>query len=310
MALEDSSSMVRLLAAASGSPIAVHFALLHGHLVCRCAFGATAPELAPLTGLWHRILEQDDVLALDDLFSEEGMVEQLRYTPGAGLRACAGVRIRAPDGSPIGVLCIVNQLPGGFGETARKSLLDARRLLERDLVLRHQAERDALTDLINRRRMEQVLTREWRRALRETAPLSVVAIDVDRFKSVNDAYGHQAGDAALRAVAAAMRRTFQRPGDISARIGGDEFLACLPQTDALAATQLAEILRAEVEASCGFGETEGLTISLGVASVRVGVDHTTDHEALLLEADAALYQAKSSGRNRVAVAGLPFSRVQ
>jgi diguanylate cyclase (GGDEF)-like protein len=158
------------------------------------------------------------------------------------------------------------------------------------------ARRDALTGLPNRRALEEELARETARARRAGTALSAVALDVDRFKLVNDAHGHAAGDAVLAAVAARAAAAL-RAGDVLARIGGEEFAALLPGAELERAAEVAERIRARVaEAPIeAAGRALAVTVSLGCAALAAG----EDGGALLARADARLYEAKRAGRNRV-----------
>jgi len=161
---------------------------------------------------------------------------------------------------------------------------------------------DPLTGVANRRRFDEVLSAEWRRATRDGTPFSLLMIDVDDFKAYNDHYGHPAGDLALKCVASTLGEGLQRAGDVLARYGGEEFVVLLPSTSAAAAAQHAERLRRRVEilglehARARAGRV--VTVSLGVATMIVGEDD--DPSALLIAADEQLYDAKELGRNRVA----------
>lgn len=160
---------------------------------------------------------------------------------------------------------------------------------------------DALTGLPNRRRLDEVLDSEWRRALRLRQPLAVVLVDIDAFKAYNDSLGHPEGDRCLARVADIIRRTTHRAGDFAARYGGEEFLILLPGADAAAAAVFAEHLRAACEAAAIPHPASPLapvvTLSAGVASRVPTVDATP--MSLVAAADAALYRAKQDGRNRV-----------
>ncbi len=160
---------------------------------------------------------------------------------------------------------------------------------------------DALTGLANRRRLDETLEMEWRRALRLQTPLAVVMIDIDSFKAYNDALGHLAGDQCLVAVADVIRDAANRAGDFAARYGGEEFMIVIPGSDHASATGHAENIRLACE-NCAIAHPNSpagpvVTISLGVAA---GVPSETQSLATLIsQADAALYRAKSEGRNRV-----------
>lgn len=162
---------------------------------------------------------------------------------------------------------------------------------------------DGLTAVANRRRFEQTLDAEWKRAAREQQPLAVIMLDIDHFKMLNDTYGHAVGDDCLRYVAVALKGQVKRPGDLLARYGGEEFVLVLPATTPDGAAALAESLRAAVEALHIPNERASsgqVTISVGVAatSAAAGDDST---KGLLERADAALYRSKQGGRNRVTV---------
>ncbi|MFH1059755.1 MAG: diguanylate cyclase [Pseudomonadota bacterium] len=163
---------------------------------------------------------------------------------------------------------------------------------------------DELTELANRRAMDQHLAEEWRRAAREGHTLSLVMLDVDRFKQYNDTYGHVQGDRALQAVATVLAASARRPGDLAVRYGGEELALVLPGADLRAAAGLAEQLRRQVQALAiphrASGVEPVLTVSLGVASLAPGL--TADPASLINAADEALYRAKQAGRNRVETA--------
>ena len=176
--------------------------------------------------------------------------------------------------------------------------------LQRDRsALRAIAWTDALTGVANRRFFDQALATAARRRLGDHQPLSVLMIDIDHFKLLNDRYGHPAGDTCLRAVANALRQALVRPGDVLARYGGEEFVALLHEADADGARVVAERLRAAVQALAieNAGSALGLvSVSVGTASGTLRAD--TDAAALVDAADKALYEAKCGGRNQVRVA--------
>jgi len=173
-------------------------------------------------------------------------------------------------------------------------IIDQMRTIERIGLL------DPLTKIANRRGFEERLSAEWRRALRERTPISFLMMDVDKFKNYNDTFGHQQGDAALKAVAEISVKTLKRPVDFAARWGGEEFVILLPGTDIDGAAEVAEGIRRHVEASVILTEGEAetrITVSIGVNS---GIpDADTPTADFLNKADQALYKAKESGRNRV-----------
>ena len=161
---------------------------------------------------------------------------------------------------------------------------------------------DAVTGLANRRRFDESLEREWRRALRFGTPLAVVVADVDLFKAYNDTLGHPEGDRCLAAVAEVFVQTARRSSDLVARYGGEEFVVLIPGADREHALAFAEEVRRACEARAiphpASTVAPVVTISLGVAA-RVPSEDATSM-ALVMDADAALYRAKREGRNRVA----------
>jgi len=159
---------------------------------------------------------------------------------------------------------------------------------------------DPLTGLHNRRAMMESLQKEVHRTARKKTPLSLVMLDIDHFKKINDTYGHQNGDAVLKAIGAELTAQL-RQYDIAARFGGEEFVLILPETDIKEATQVAERLRQNIASLRFEAELANLeiTVSLGVASTQNKIVKSTDD--LIREADYALYNAKRGGRNRVEV---------
>jgi diguanylate cyclase (GGDEF)-like protein len=178
-----------------------------------------------------------------------------------------------------------------------------RQLQEANDRLQELSYNDPLTGISNRRRFEEMLEAEWRRAYRNEQSLAILMIDVDRFKVYNDVFGHQAGDDCLVTVARVLSQSVLRAGDLVARYGGEEFAAILIGTDLGGASDVAGRLRAAVE-SLGLGagteRSRPVTVSIGAAAARPrdGISAAT----LVGTADRALYQAKNAGRNCIKTA--------
>lgn len=190
---------------------------------------------------------------------------------------------------------------------------DERNARERDLVLvtgqlqtanlalQELSLHDELTGIANRRRLDEYLAAEWRRALRSRTPVGLIMIDIDYFKRYNDTNGHAAGDDALTRVARSLEGALRRSADLVARCGGEEFAVVLPDTNAVQAAAVAETMRTRV-AAMGIEHRASLvsdrvTISAGVASAVP--ERSSSPTVLSDRADRALYQSKHGGRNRV-----------
>ena len=163
---------------------------------------------------------------------------------------------------------------------------------------------DGLTGIYNRRYFDETLAREWKRTMREKAPLSLIMLDIDYFKKYNDTYGHQAGDECLRQVATTISGALRRPADMAARYGGEEFVVVLPNLKLEDSAKFGETIRAKIEAlKMAHKQSDAnpfITVSLGIASVVPS--SISSYEELVGAADKALYSAKNKGRNRVCVA--------
>ncbi|WP_172419174.1 GGDEF domain-containing protein [Pseudomonas nitroreducens] len=173
-------------------------------------------------------------------------------------------------------------------------------LEEKNRQLEYLAGHDPLTGLFNRRQFDQLVGMELSRAARQPAPISLLMVDLDHFKFINDRYGHPLGDEVIRHTASLLRN-YTRTGDSVARLGGEEFLLLLPDTSQPQARVIAEKVRRLLEET-PLPMKDGLlylTASFGIACLEAGVPGT--YEGLYAAADKALYKAKASGRNRVEV---------
>jgi diguanylate cyclase (GGDEF)-like protein len=173
-------------------------------------------------------------------------------------------------------------------------LIHHMRLIERLGLL------DPLTGIANRRGFDDHMAREWASAVRERKPISLLMIDVDKFKNYNDTYGHPQGDTLLKTLGGLLQTAARRPLDLASRIGGEEFAILCPTTTHSGALEIAEQLRASVAATTVFTVDQtptSATISIGVATLTPGEEDST--QALIELADKRLYASKTGGRNRV-----------
>jgi diguanylate cyclase (GGDEF)-like protein len=168
--------------------------------------------------------------------------------------------------------------------------------------LQRLATLDGLTQVANRRRFDEFINLEWKRARREKTSISLILIDIDHFKLYNDTYGHQAGDDCLKAVARRIRESVNRPLDFVARYGGEEFAVVLPNTDNRGAVHIAGVLCRQIRKldipHAGSSTCGCVTISCGVSTILPGGRESSPGELIFL-ADDGLYAAKEQGRNRV-----------
>lgn len=180
-------------------------------------------------------------------------------------------------------------------------LKTGKRLIDLQRQLREQANRDGLTGLWNRKRMYRILEKEINRAHRTSHPLSVLMIDIDKFKIINDTNGHQCGDVILQAVSSALKKNVRNYDEVC-RYGGDELLIILPDCGLTEIKKIAERLRKSVSAQKIKTENKALSITISLGGASTGnrfVD--LDPETLISASDKALRQAKERGRNRVVV---------
>jgi diguanylate cyclase (GGDEF)-like protein len=280
----------------------LHHALRDEHEVLFALDGETALQIA--------LEQQPDLILLDAVM------------PGMdGYAVCAALR-GSPrlQGIPVIFVTALSQpedetraLEAGAVDFISKpfNVAVVRARVRSQLTIKRQADAmrelsmtDGLTGVANRRSFNDTIDAEWRRCARAGMPLSVIMIDIDHFKLYNDHYGHQAGDNCLQQVSAAMKRCATRPQDLLARYGGEEFILLLPQ-EAMEGTQVvAQRILDEVRKlalpHAASPTAPQLSISMGLASVLPPTD-SIDPSALIRTADANLYRAKQTGRNRYCV---------
>ncbi|MDB5528656.1 MAG: domain S-box/diguanylate cyclase protein [Devosia sp.] len=239
---------------------------------------------------------EQTVLELDDLEAWIDQAEAALYTPtehDVPLIDGRWVQVRtssSPGGASMVVVSDISKI-----KTAETNLLALTNLLQQ------QAITDGLTGLLNRRAFDQGLESELARSQRDKSWISLLLMDIDRFKAFNDYYGHQEGDTCLRAVSAEFKRALKRPGDVAARYGGEEFVAILPDTDEDGAFAIADEFLKGLRAlgMSHVGSEKGIvTASIGIACYRPD-EHSRGAAELVGRADQALYDAKLAGRDRL-----------
>lgn len=219
------------------------------------------------------------------------------HVPGEpNVRFYAGIPLRTRDGHNIGTLCAVDFKPRSFGRREVQILTDLGRLAMNEFEMRQLVTVDALTGVLSRRAFKEEGARVLTLARRHQLDLSLIAIDLDHFKMINDRHGHATGDRVLVTVAERCRDLMRRTDHIG-RLGGEEFAVLLPSTDRRGALEAAEKLRAAVEGMTieAHGERIAVTASFGVATLDPDLE---DLDTFLARADVALYEAKGAGRNQ------------
>jgi len=201
-----------------------------------------------------------------------------------GLSLDAADYITKPFSAPIVKLRVRNQI----------QIINQLRMIERLSLI------DQLTGIANRRSFDARLNVEWKQAIREQNSLSLLMMDLDKFKALNDTYGHQQGDLVLKKVSEIFTMSLRRPADFTARWGGEEFIVLLPNTPIEGALDVAENIRTDIEKTPILfidGTFKRVTVSIGVSSIFP--EKSSSIDAFIANADKALYLAKEAGRNRV-----------
>ena len=327
--------IVRLAITLCDAPAAAISLIDHDRQWFKAQIGLDVHETARGEAICDRAIRQPDrMFVVEDLLKQPELPRPSLRVDGDPLRFYAGVPLLSPDGQPLGVVCVLDNKPRTLTEAQREGLevlarqtqhllelrryaMEQRRLLSereafaqrledaradlqrRNDLLEHRATHDALTGLLNRAALAQL--RDNPEAMRQLqhAPYTLMLLDVDHFKDVNDRHGHLLGDRALRAVADAVAASI-RERDVAVRYGGEEFLILLPDTRLAPAVQVAERIRQRIAvAPLPFG----LTVSIGMAAGEPTRDWS---EQVFDRADQALYKAKAAGRNRVVVDDTPM----
>lgn len=242
--------------------------------------------------------EDDSELLLQNMHQQLTEIATL-FNIGVGGETSYEAMIRKANEEIVNVTVSNEAIKYHLSQAFEREKKLAAQLEEANRKLKIMATLDGLTGLYNRQSFDEILSKEWSRSDRHGQPLSLIMVDIDNFKNVNDTYGHQAGDLAIREIAMALKKTV-RKCDYVSRYGGEEFAVILPQTELPNAFLTAERLRSAVQTHAFSLKKNGnlrLTVSCGVATAHPKGD--AKPEALIDEADSALYKAKTTGRNQV-----------
>ncbi|MEG3122352.1 GGDEF domain-containing protein [Sphingomonas sp. GB1N7] len=241
-------------------------------------------------------IAQREPLIIEDARSDPRFANSPLVVGPPFVRSYAGIPLRTPEGYNVGALCAMDSRLRGFSPADVAILSNFANIVCDELELRLIAQVDHLTGALTRRGFIEQAEREMARAVRYGRKSSLVILDVDHFKSVNDTHGHTVGDQVLRQIASIAEVTL-RPSDVFGRLGGEEFAMLLPETSDAEALQVTERLRrtiADFAMPLPGGGTRHVTASFGIAEWSAGFASTT---AWIEQADTMLYLAKASGRN-------------
>ncbi len=243
----------------------------------------------------HTIREQE-ALRVEDATADGRFADNPLVRGAPGIRSYLGVPLRTPDGYNVGSLCISDRVPRTFDDRQTQILSKLAEIVVEQMELRQIAKLDAMTGALSRRGFFAEVEKEFLRATRYDRPSSLVVIDIDNFKDINDRYGHPAGDAVLVSIASACMATMRR-SDIFGRVSGGQFGLLLPETDGEEAQDAAERIRRMIEGTIVETDRAALrtTVSCGIAPIPALAEGVA---TWLAEADIALYEAKQFGRNR------------
>jgi diguanylate cyclase (GGDEF)-like protein len=241
-------------------------------------------------------IRQHEPLIITDAEHDARFCANPLVTGDPNIRSYAGIPLTTPDGYNIGSLCAIDTVPRNFDAQQIALMQALAGLVVEQLELRRIAERDHLSGALTRRAFIADMDRSIALFNRRGRPASLLLLDIDHFKRINDTHGHPAGDKVIRGVSA-LCMELMRPSDSLGRLGGEEFGILLPETSEADATTAAQRFCDAIAATSIDGLA--ITASFGVAALAPG---RVSSDAWLAAADGALYEAKHDGRNRVAIA--------
>jgi len=295
--------VVNLVRAVLGVPMAAVSLIDADRQWLKARAGITASETPRDISFCTHTIRERMPLVISDALIDARTANSPLVLGDPNIRSYAGIPLATPDGYQIGALCAIDVKPRNYSESELAILANLARIVMNELELRQIAQRDQLTGALSRRGFIAQAEAEISRFRRRGRASSLVMVDIDHFKSVNDTYGHPAGDRVLRELAGLMTMV-KRPTDHLGRLGGEEFAILLAETDGQDALSVCERLRhtiASTPIELGAGQFLNVSASFGIALLEV--QHSTA-EDWIAAADGPLYEAKRAGRNRCVLRGV------
>lgn len=293
---ESFDRIVRLASAAAEAPVALISLVDRERQWFKARLGMETQETPREQAFCAHAILNDEVMVVEDAAADPRFAKNPLVTADGGIRFYAGAPMTTPSGYRVGTLCVIDHIPRKMDRRTRALLKDMAALAVTEMELRKKAGVDGLTGFYTRGMIDELSQRELRRARRMGQPLIAALIDGDKFKFINDTFGHAAGDAVLRALAGACRSAV-RASDLLGRYGGEEFLLLMPNASLAQAEPILNRLRTDI-AALKIPELKGrrFTVSIGAAELE---PRDLNMAAVLVRADMALYRAKDAGRDRV-----------
>lgn len=300
---EPFDRITRIVAAALKVPMAAVTLVDDHRQWFKARIGLVASETPRSESFCAQTMMGADAMVISDATQDPRFEKNALVLGDPHIRFYAGYPVVSADGMPMGAVCAIDTAPRTAEPRELELLKDLAALAGEQLELRLRASLDGLTGVLRRNTFLDMASRELLLARRSKAPTSCLMVDVDHFKPINDAHGHEVGDDVLKTLVRTLKNGL-RSTDLIGRLGGEEFGILLPGTDRDGAAEVAERIRnavagLKIMASC---MRVDVTVSIGVAQ---GPTSLVDIGVLLDQADKALFSAKRTGRNRIASAPYP-----
>ena len=298
---EPFEKIVKLVRELLGVPISAVSLIGQDRQWFKAQSGLTIRETGRDVAFCAYTIEGEEPFIVSDALNDLRFAQNPLVTGPLAIRSYVGIPLRTPDGYNVGSLCAIDMIPRQFSMTNIAAMANIADIVVSELALRQIAATDHLTGALSRRAWMERAEQEVGRARRYGRPLSLTMLDIDRFKLVNDTYGHAAGDIVIRHLSEVCQIAC-RQSDAFGRLGGEEFAMIMPETAAEEALAAADRIRSVFRGNpCDLGVPVPCTVSIGVAEL-----HRIDFglKQLLHRADQALYEAKSTGRDRTCINAL------